>query len=722
MDALEKLGIDFRENLAILESLSKASDRLTWQSQGLPNDQLSLENGAILANCVRFPFVIDPSGHAIDFLMKKHSSDKIQKTSFHDKAFMKTLAGAVRFGTSLLVENVEAIDPVLNPVLNREIQRTGGRSLIRIGTEDVDYSPKFFIILTTKNPAVHLTPDLCSRVTLINFTVTPASLQSQSLSRIVKEEKPDLESQRSNLLKLQGEQNVKLRELEDQMLSSISAVEGSILDDDRVVSGMEILMKEGALVEEQISNSAEVMKQVQAAVGKFEPLANICRDLFVLMEGMREISFLYEFSANSFYSVLDHVLKTPFLQGQTDLDRMNAIKTHLFSEIAARIGRSLLVEDKLVFSLLLARLYTGNSDIGLKLHATSTVDVVKTIMDVFGENFPWSGRGLNSLKSIQENEISASVPLMLCSAPGHDVSGRVEFMARELNKELSSVAMGSPEGYETADKFVSSAAKRGTWVMLKNCHLCTDWLRDTFVKRLQSFGSGTHPDFRIFMTSEINPELPTALLRISDIIVAEAPTGVKASLSRFITSIAVHRLTNHVRNRIYLGLAWVHSVVQERLRYVPIGWTEKYEFTEADALHALDVIDALLEVALRGRPSLDPEKLPWASIRSTLCHSVFGGRITKQVDQEVLDALVGHVFNANCFDVNFKLVDVEGGPTLPDGNSAEEIFEWIETLPSHTPPTWVGLDSEAEAVRELKIADSVLKKTMVVSQLISYDE
>ena len=102
--------------------------------------------------------------------MNKYRDEKIQKTSFLDKAFMKTLAGAVRFGTTLLVENVEKLDPVLNPILNKEIQRTGGRCLVRIGTEDVDCSPKFKIILTTKNPAVKLTPDICSRVTLVNFT------------------------------------------------------------------------------------------------------------------------------------------------------------------------------------------------------------------------------------------------------------------------------------------------------------------------------------------------------------------------------------------------------------------------------------------------------------------------------------------------------------------------------------------------------------------------
>ena len=34
--------------------------------------------------------------------MNKYKDQKIQKTSFLDKAFMKTLAGAVRFGTTLV--------------------------------------------------------------------------------------------------------------------------------------------------------------------------------------------------------------------------------------------------------------------------------------------------------------------------------------------------------------------------------------------------------------------------------------------------------------------------------------------------------------------------------------------------------------------------------------------------------------------------------------------
>lgn len=710
--SLDVLGIEYRESLGMVESLSTASERLDWETMGLQSDSLSMENGVILNKCVRFPLVIDPSGQAIEFIMNKFKDKKIQCTSFLDNSFMKTLAGAVRFGTTLLIENVETIDPVLNPILNKEIQRTGGRSLVRIGNEDVDYSPKFNVILSTKDPAATFTPDLCSRVTLVNFTVTPWSLQSQARSLILTAEKREIEEKRISLLKLQGEQNVKLRELEDKMLSTISAVEGSILDDDRVVAGMEELMKEGGSVEKQISESKQIMDEVDRAISKFEGLSDICRKLFILLQEMRQIHFLYEFSAKSFMKLLQSVLEKSNGQGNTEEEHMSILTKNLFSEVAARIGRGLLSDDKIVFALLLARIL--KEDIIENLANSDLQGINEAIEKVFGPSFPWTGRGLSSLKLITTSEVESNSPLMLCSAPGHDVSSRVEAMASAEKKELSAVAMGSSEGFTIAEQFIVSGTKRGNWVMLKNCHLCTDWLRETLVKKLQSLGSSIHPEFRLFITSEINPRLPTSLARMSDIIIAEAPTGIKATIDRFFSSISQDRFDSPVRNRIYLILAWLHAVVQERLRFVPVGWSERYEFTEADASHALDAMDALIEYATGGKQHVDPEKLPWDAIRSTLCKSIFGGRITNDEDQKILDGLVNSLFTSNCFDVNFALVNVEGAPCLPDGTSKNQCFDWIEKLPNSTPPTWIGLDSDAESERSKLIAGTVVKKCKAV--------
>ena len=54
------------------------------------------------------------------------------------------------------LQDVESYDPILNPVLNREVRKTGGRVLITLGDQDIDLSPSFTIFLSTRDPSVSL--------------------------------------------------------------------------------------------------------------------------------------------------------------------------------------------------------------------------------------------------------------------------------------------------------------------------------------------------------------------------------------------------------------------------------------------------------------------------------------------------------------------------------------------------------------------------------------
>lgn len=58
-------------------------------------------------------------------------------------------------------QDVESYDPILNPVLNRELRRTGGRVLITIGDQDIDLSPSFTIFLSTRDPTVRTKTSPC---------------------------------------------------------------------------------------------------------------------------------------------------------------------------------------------------------------------------------------------------------------------------------------------------------------------------------------------------------------------------------------------------------------------------------------------------------------------------------------------------------------------------------------------------------------------------------
>jgi len=98
------------------------------------------------------------------------------------------------------------------------------------------------------------------------------------------------------------------------------------------------------------------------------------------------------------------------------------------------------------------------------------------------------------------------------------------------------------------------------------------------------------------------------------------------------------------RCRLYGLLAWFNAVVQERLRYAPLGWTKRYEFSEADAACSLDVIDQWLDDVAGSRAHINPEDIPWQALRTLLSQSLYGGRVDHPYDQAALDSFIEAVF------------------------------------------------------------------------------
>lgn len=80
-------------------------------------------------------------------------------------------------------------------------------------------------------------------------------------------------------------------------------------------------------------------------------------------------------------------------------------------------------------------------------------------------------------------------------------------------------------------------------------------------------------------------------------IVYEPATGLKANLLRSLSSIPPTRISNPPaeRARLYFLVCWFHALVQERLRYRPLGWANSYEFSDADLRVTFDTLDAALD-------------------------------------------------------------------------------------------------------------------------------
>ncbi|XP_016418464.1 cytoplasmic dynein 1 heavy chain 1-like [Sinocyclocheilus rhinocerous] len=795
---LQQANIQFRTDIARTEYLSNADERLRWQANSLPADDLCTENAIMLKRFNRYPLIIDPSGQATEFIMNEYKDKKITRTSFLDDAFRKNLESALRFGNPLLVQDVESYDPILNPVLNREVRRTGGRVLITLGDQDIDLSPSFVIFLSTRDPTVEFPPDLCSRVTFVNFTVTRSSLQSQCLNEVLKAERPDVDEKRSDLLKLQGEFQLRLRQLEKSLLQALNEVKGRILDDDTIITTLENLKKEAAEVTRKVEETDIIMQEVETVSQQYLSLSSACSSIYFTMEALNQMHFLYQYSLQFFLDIYHTVLyENSNLKSVSDhTQRLSHITKDLFQVAFNRVARGMLHQDHVTFAMLLSRInlkgmtsepsfdaefqhflrgkeivlsgttvpkvkglsseqseamvrlsrlpafkdlvskvqadeqffmwIESNSPelsvpylwteektstlIGQAVHQLLLIQAFRPdrllamthilVSKVMGENFMAIMEQPLDLANIVDSEVKPGTPVLMCSVPGYDASGLVRDLAAEQNKHITSISIGSAEGFNKADRDINTAVKSGRWVMLENVHLAPGWLMQ-LEKKLHSMQP--HACFRLFLTMEINPKVPVNLLRAGRIFVFEPPPGMKANMLRTFSSIPVARMCKspNERARLYFLLAWFHAVIQERLRYAPLGWSKKYEFGESDLRSACDTVDTWLDDTAKGRQNISPDKIPWAALRTLMAQSIYGGRIDNEFDQRLLNTFLERLFTTSSFDSEFKLalkVDGHKDIKMPDGIRREEFIHWVEMLPDTQTPSWLGLPSNAEKV------------------------
>ena len=360
-----------------VEWLTKANDKATWQNCKLPNDNICLENATILQRFNRYPLIIDPAGQATEFI-KTFYSKKLKSTTFTDSSFMKLLENALRFGYPILVQDVEKIDPIMNSLLNKEIHKQSGRNLIRIGDQEIDFSLTFNMFMVTRDSSCHFTPDLCSRVTFLNFTITQSSLQNQILDIVLKNERPEVNQKKEELIKAQREFKVQLRQLEENLLTALNS-EGNLLDNNEVMTQLEDIKKKSNEISIEVSKSEDIMKELESTMNEYAPLANKASRIFFALDSLEVIHYLYRYSLSFFMDILNFVINCKEMQDfpkNMYSDRQTKIIKLLFKEIYHRVGYSLLNKDKAILAMRLAQISLGDkfkNEINLLLKISSNI-------------------------------------------------------------------------------------------------------------------------------------------------------------------------------------------------------------------------------------------------------------------------------------------------------------------------------------------------------------
>ncbi|CAG9136920.1 unnamed protein product [Plutella xylostella] len=308
-DILER-GIPLTEPYTLEKNLTNEVEISNWNSQGLPPDELSVQNGVLTARAARCPLCVDPQTQALAWIKRREAKNNLKVLSFNEPSFVRQLEMALKYGLPVLFQDVgEYIDPVIDNVLEKNIKTEAGRTFVMLGSLEVDYDPNFRMYLTTKLANPQLNPATYAKALVINYTVTVQGLEDQLLSVVVRHERSDLEEQRESLIVETSANTALLRALEESLLRELAACTGNMLDNVDLVDTLENTKTKAAEVIEKLAIAAATTRELEGLRDGYRPVARRGAILFFVLSDMAGVNSMYQYSLTSYLDVFTYALR-----------------------------------------------------------------------------------------------------------------------------------------------------------------------------------------------------------------------------------------------------------------------------------------------------------------------------------------------------------------------------------------------------------------------------
>ncbi|KAG7190763.1 hypothetical protein KM043_006835 [Ampulex compressa] len=757
-----------------------------WSLQGLPTDDLSIQNGIIVTKASRYPLLIDPQLQGKSWIKSKEMEFDLQVTLLTHKYFRNHLEDCVSIGRPLLIEDVgEELDPVLDNLLEKNFIKIGTSLKVKLGDKEVDVSSSFRLYITTKLPNPSYTPEIFARTSIIDFTVTMKGLEDQLLGRVILTEKRELETEKTQLIADVTANKRKIKELEANLLHKLTTVQGPLIEDVELMAVLNSTKQTAAEVNEKLSIAKDTELKIDTAREEFRPVATRGSVLYFLICDMAQVNCMYQTSLVQFLERFDISMeraeKSPVNQR-----RINHIIEYLTYEVFKYKARGLYEIHKYMFILLMTLkidlqrgtitheefqyFIKGGAALDLNTVApkpckwitdvtwlnlvalsslrqfqyiVSQVPAAEKIWKIwFDKEAPeeeiipdgynnldtfrrllliraWCmDRALSQSRKYIANSLGAKYAepvitlldvmhsesrpntAMICFlSMGSDPTPSIELLAKKMEILCRSISMG--QGQEVhARKLLNSAKTEGYWALCQNCHLGLDYMAElvNFLLEMES----PHPDFRVWITTEPHKDFPISLLQMSIKYTYEPPQGIRAGLLATYSGMDQEMLDQCDAPQyipLVYAVSFLHTVVQERRKFGPLGWNIPYEFNSADWLASCMFVNNHLN-------DYDVKRgISWQTVRYMIGEVQYGGRVTDDYDKRLLNTFAKVWFSEALFAEIF--VFHKGYPLLTL-KQVSDYLRAIDEMPTTDPPQAYGLHPNADITYQSSTTQTVL--------------
>ncbi|CAL4211478.1 unnamed protein product, partial [Meganyctiphanes norvegica] len=302
--SMRESNIFYTEDRDILELLATLELRVKWHADGLPLDDYSLENAAIISNSPLPQLVLDPNCVLTNWILKWDESVEVDlsKTTYLEEIFECAKTGK----TCVIMQDELFLKRSFLQILKMEKteKNESGKVFLKLGERTVEYNKMFRIIIITRNQSFTIDNKIQSMVNVVNILNHKSGLEKLLTMHLVMHNQPDLietfRRQESDSLIRENQ----LLEQESNIRDIMAKFDDDVLGEDTLMEMLQVACSKAGDAKRKCLDLQKSLKTVTDSFQEFMQTGSLMAQIFLLVQSFSKFQISLVMSFERFTSLI----------------------------------------------------------------------------------------------------------------------------------------------------------------------------------------------------------------------------------------------------------------------------------------------------------------------------------------------------------------------------------------------------------------------------------